>query len=322
MSNDDSEQNENREIPDAKQDITTEEIVEAEYEVLSPSESHKRSRSGTDDRPARRGPIEFAPPGRTRFDDSIEASSDDPGGDSEGKKFSAGYESHMATRIGDEAAGDGGERLRELHEGRHQSDDEHSTRESQRDKKRITQALCSALPLAPHEEEDTVAVIKQLDLTQFGNQRGISRVVLGAIIVVVDEHHRQSRVEPDEFVMWSEEFRALCDRHDVNMSDLSTIKETVRTALDSGEATIGPENPRRDTDLPEPTSPQDLPMEYWSNIDAQQLVSMAKSWEHAPDDVKEAIPPEYEERIRLLRKWQPWPDEDDQETGARPLIYY
>lgn len=48
----------------------------------------------------------MTPPGRTRYDDSINALSDDTGGTEHGFLFSAGYESSMATRIGDEEADD------------------------------------------------------------------------------------------------------------------------------------------------------------------------------------------------------------------------
>lgn len=313
MPNDDSKQNGKQEIPQEQQSMTTDEIVEADYEVLSPSDSDRSQQPEGGDRIEERGGFALSPPGRTPNDDSIEASSNDPGGTPDGKKFSAGYESQMATRIGEEDSDDDADHLRELHEGRHRSDGEHSVRESQRDKKRIAQGICSSLPFARHEQRDVVSLVEQLDLTRFGNQRSIPRVVLGAVIVVVDEHHRQSREDAEEFVTWSDEFRTLCAENGVKMSDLNTIKEKVREGIQSKGATLGPTNPRRDTSLSGPTSPRNLPDEYWDNIPAERWTVMAKRWENVPDEKKEAIPTEHRERVELLRRWEPWPDHDTNE---------
>lgn len=137
----------------------------------------------------------------------------------------------MATRIGDEYASDEeADRLRKLHEGRHRTDGQHSTREHYRDKTRIAQALCSPLPLARHERREVVRIVEQLNLEKFGFHRAISRAVLGTIVVVVDERKRQFMEDP-ELVSRSDEFREVCDQHNVSMSDLSSIKKSAREAL-------------------------------------------------------------------------------------------
>lgn len=255
-----------------------------------------------------------SPPGRTYLDDSIEASSEDLGGSPHGHEYSAGYESQMATRIGDEEVSDSEvERLRELHEGRHQSDGEHSVRESQRDKKRIAQAICSALPLAAHEREKVVSVVEHMDLTQFGHQKGIPRVTLGVVVVVVDEQHRQEALETSEIVTWSDEFRSICDNLDVSMSDLSTIKETVREVLEEGTVRVGTKMPRRDPALPSPTSADDLPDSYWEDRHSEYWARVARYWQMWPEARKEAMPDKYRDLVERLHQWKPWQETENGE---------
>ncbi|MFC6907188.1 hypothetical protein [Halalkalicoccus tibetensis] len=125
----------------------------------------------------------------------------------------------MATRIGDEEDGDPrAERLRELHEGRHPSDGNPSVRESQRDKRRIAQAICSALPLADYEREIVVENVECVDMTRFGHQKSITRVTLGPVAVIVDQRLRSDVQCYEYLVSRSDEFRSLQEHHDISMT--------------------------------------------------------------------------------------------------------
>lgn len=218
----------------------------------------------------------------------------------------------MATRIGDEDDDDGdAERLRKLHDGRHPSDGDLSARQSQWEKTRIAEAICSALPLAQHERDKGLSVVESLDFSKFGQQKGLERVILGVIAVVVDERHRQ-RVDVDgEIVSFTDEYSEICDSLDVSMSDLGTIKGIVREALDKGNATVWRREPLRDTLLPEPTPVDEFPCEYWDERNPEYWVRNAKAWSRLSDEFKEAIPDEYRDLIENLRQWEPWVDEED-----------
>lgn len=249
------------------------------------------------------------PPGRTHLDDSIEASSDAPGGSPHEDGYTAGYDSPAATRIGDEDVNDPKvERLREHNEGRHQSDGKHSVRESRRDKRRIAQAITSSLPLAPRERETVINTVENIDYSRFGHQKGIGRVTLGVVAVIIDEQQRQNASDTPEIVSWTDEFQEIRRANDVSMSDLSTIKEKVREAVDDGEVVKGPRRPKRDPLLPGPTPPDEYPDRYWTERSPGSWIGMAKSWDRVPQDWKEALPDEYQELIALLRQWEPWED--------------
>lgn len=256
--------------------------------------------------------------------DSVRASSDDSGLP-EHDVLETGYDSHMATRIGDESDSDEDvERLRKLHEGRHRSDGEHSTREASRDKTRIAQAIVSSLPLTSFERDEVVRVTRSLDFERFGQQRGLEGVVLGVVAVVVDEENRQEKEDPN-LILWSDEFRDLCDEHDVSMSDLSTIKQLVRERDQKGQKSPGltaiSRMPRRDPALPDPLPPGEKPDEYWDELSAQKWEDAARNWKKHSEEWREAVPDEYRELIDLLRRWEPWEiGEDPVEQQADELI--
>jgi len=260
-------------------------------------------------------------PGRTPNSDSLDASREENPRDDNGYNYT-GFESPAATKIGDET--DGGpeiERLRKHHEGRHQSDGEHSAREAERDKERVAQAICSALPLNRREREHVVAAIKTLNLDRFGNQKSITKVTLGLVAVLADENYREGVEELDQLVRRSEEFREIRDKHEISMSDLNTVKEIVRDLLGDQSVPVNSEVTRRDPALPRPTTLSDVPTQYLEELSAESLVSIARIWDRKPEGYKDAIPPEYKERIRLLRKWQPWTDDDEpevQDTASPP----
>ncbi|WP_157575453.1 hypothetical protein [Haloferax sp. Q22] len=252
-------------------------------------------------------------PGRVPGQDSIEASREEPDRDDDGYDLT-GYDSQMATRIGTEGSDDGGERLRQLHEGRHQSDGGHSARESERDKKRVTQAICSGLPLASHEREHVVNAVKALNLDKFGNQKSITKVTLGLVVVIVDERHRDGAEKIEQLVSFSDEFRIICDKHDIAMSDLSTIKQIARDELSNRHVPVTSEVLWRDPALPGRTAPSDKPHEYWDRLPSKRWVAVAVNWEQIPQEFKDAIPADHLETVDLLRRWEPWEDEEDEDS--------
>lgn len=262
----------------------------------------------------------FTEPGRVPGQDSIEASQEHNPRDDDGFDFT-GYDSQMATRIGDETDDDPRvERLRELHEGRHQSDGEHSAREAERDKVRIAQAICSGLPLALREREHVVSAIKILDLDRFGNQKNITKVTLGLVVVIADEQYRSDADDLDQLVSYSEEFRTIRDKHDISMSDLKTVKRIAREQLEKQHVPVSSEIRRRDPALPGPTAADDLPRQYWEELSAQAWASIARSWERHPQTYKEAIPDDYRETVDLLRRWEPWEEDNEEEERVSHAV--
>lgn len=100
---DKSESEDLQSIPKEQQEISTKEITEADYDVV-PSEYRDGEDGGGQQMSVYHG--RMTPPGRTFYDDSIDASSEDRDRTDEGYLFSAGYESSMATRIGNEEISD------------------------------------------------------------------------------------------------------------------------------------------------------------------------------------------------------------------------
>lgn len=253
-------------------------------------------------------------PGRIPGEDSLAASREDEPRDDTGYDYT-GFETPAATRIGDEADDDPEvERLRKHHDGRHQSDGEHSARETERDKERFAQAICSTLPVTEQERQHVVTAVKSFNLDRFGNQKSITKVTLGTAAVLADEHYREGAVELDELVRHSEEFREIRDKHEITMSDLSTVKETVRELLDSELVPVKSDVRRRDPVLPDPTAPNDLPRQYWEELSSESWVTIARTWERRSEAYKDAVPPEYKERVRMLREWEPWTDDTGSEA--------
>lgn len=278
----------------------------AEYRGSQTSDSHSRVQ--------RSDYAAFTEPGRVPGQDSIEASQEDDPRDDDGYDFT-GFDSQMATRIGDENDDDAQtERLRELHEGRHQSDGEHSAREAERDKERVSEAVCSALPLNQRESDHIVNAVKSIDLDRFGNQKNITKVTLGMVVVIADEQYRSDADDLDQLVSYSEEFRAIRDKHEISMSDLNTVKRISREQLENHPVPATSEVRRRDPALPGPTTPDNLPRQYWDELSAQSWVIIARGWERRPQEEKDAVPDDHRKTVNLLRKWEPWEEADDGEV--------
>jgi len=297
-------------IPEDVQEMTLDELVDADYNVMPSGETRE------DPRRIDRGHRGYLPPDRVPNDDSIAASSPDGDRTDSGHDY-IGYESEAATRIGDEATeqSERVERLREINEGRDRANGNYSVRAHQQDVRRIAEAICSGLPLARPEREKVERIVEQIDFERFGYHKGIQRVTLGVVAVVVDEHLR-SKAETHDLVQWSDAFRETRDGIGVGMSDLETIKEIVREELDEGNVEIpyGRPHRRRDAALPSPTPPSERPDAYWDEQPAGYWARLAEDWSDVPDGLKEAIPAEYRERVDLLRRWAPWKD-DEQEGG-------
>lgn len=298
-------------IPKEWQDISLEELTEAGHEAVPPTSGDNKETE-----PMTKHYGRMTPPGRVPDDDSIDASSEDPRGTDQGYLFT-GYDSEAATRIGNENAenSDQVERLRQLNEGRHRTDGNHSIREHRRDVNRLLETICSSLPLSSPEREKVDSVVHGLNFERFGYQKGIPRVILGTVAVVIDERHRAHGGDLDSLVSRSDEFRSIRDSLDLSMSDLSTIKETVREELNEGNVRIatGPKVPKRDPALPGPTPIDEQPDFYWENFSAERWAKTAQEWGRLPENLKEAVPDEYRDRIDLLQRWEPWEDEDDED---------
>jgi len=80
------------------------------------------------------------------------------------------------TRVGIRTARRKLKRLIRLNEGRHQSDGSHSAREAARDKKRITESLCSALDVTTYQQRRAISAMSQMNLDRFGQQNRSKRL--------------------------------------------------------------------------------------------------------------------------------------------------
>jgi hypothetical protein len=298
----DAEGTNSQSIPEARQDISVDEITDVDYEVVDPSQTEDRGQE-EDDRTVW-GPT--TDPGRTHNTDSIEASSENLGEDDAHDAYSFEYESPAATRIGnDDETDERAEKLKEHHDERHHIDDDFASRVGEQHKERTAQALCSSLPVTDSERELVVQTVKALDFDEFGQHGSIPKVTLGVVAVVVDEQERDLDSFNDA-VSRSEPFRDECDSLDISMSDMSSIKQSVREVLDDAKVVAGPSHPRRDPLLPGPTSPKDRPDEYWGHLSPDEWERIAGQWDRLSTEFKEAIPSQYHSRIEALRAWEPW----------------
>lgn len=155
--------------------------------------------------------------------------------------YTTGYDPFGDTRVGIGSGGDVNRLIRH-NEGRHRSDGNHSTREAFRDKKRITQAFCSALDVTPYQQREAVAAMAKLNLDRMGRQKRLEKVALATIKVIVewDRMHlfRQnvdlSSLDPDQFPERMIEDRMYCkllDQFDVSRKDLFSVSQLVKREL-------------------------------------------------------------------------------------------
>ena len=179
-----------------------------------------------------------------------------------------------ATRIGRAESPDHdlSENIRRLHEERHPAMEGYSERAHRLEKLRLTHALCSSLELTPWQRDRAIGTMVDLDLTAFGSQRAIPKVALVVIRHVVDrerEHHLG--LHDDEWIAEQvperladlyeqfrsitddEQFTALCDQHDLGVTNLNRLRRTLVDQLDEQglhDAVYG-RNPYRDPSLPD-----------------------------------------------------------------------
>jgi hypothetical protein len=179
-----------------------------------------------------------------------------------------------ATRIGraDSPDGDLSDSIRRLHEERHPAMEGYSQRAHRLEKLRLTHALCGSLGLTPWQRDRAIGTMVDLDLTAFGSQRAIPKVALVVIRHVVDrerEHHLGLHDEEwiadqpperladlyEQFhsITDDEQFAALCEQHDLDVTNLNRLRRTLTDQLDEQDlhdAVYG-RNPYRDPSLPE-----------------------------------------------------------------------
>lgn len=158
-----------------------------------------------------------------------------------------GYDPFGETRVGIGSANGDINRLVRHNEGRHQSDGDHSSREAARDKKRITQSLCSTLDVTRYQQQRAVSAMSTMNLDRFGQQKRIEKVALCTIAVVVDQSREQyfldgkepaeidlNSVDSDEFPTKLDQesrFRTLCERLGLSRKDRYSISQLVKQEL-------------------------------------------------------------------------------------------
>jgi len=158
-----------------------------------------------------------------------------------------GYDATGETRVGIGTANGDIERLVRLNEGRHHSDGNHSAREAARDKKRITESLCSALDVTTYQQRRAVSAMNQMNLDRLGQQKQIEKVALCMIGIAVDRERRRHFLQgnhpaevdlsgvsqqdfPERFSQ-EEEFQSLCSEYGVSADDHYSVTQLVKEEL-------------------------------------------------------------------------------------------
>jgi hypothetical protein len=163
------------------------------------------------------------------------------------------------------------ENVRRLHEERHPAMAGHGERMHRLDKLRITHALCSSLDVTRWERDRALGIMAELDLTAFGQQRGVSKGALVVVGFVVDAARRQrlglddpSRLDElsgDEMASLyelftplkeDERYRRLLDYHDLDVTAVNRLTRVLRTQLEEQGLTdaVYGRSPHRDPNLP------------------------------------------------------------------------
>ena len=161
--------------------------------------------------------------------------------------YPTGYEPFGETRVGIGTATGNIKRLIRHNEGRHHSDGNHSAREAARDKKRITQSLCSSLEVTSYQQQQAISAMGSMNLDRFGQQKRIEKVALCTIRVIVDWNREQyflngkdpadldlATVDTDQFPTKLEEdsqYDSLCEQHDLSKTDRNSITRLVKREL-------------------------------------------------------------------------------------------
>lgn len=190
-----------------------------------------------------------------------------------------GVVSPAATVIGraDSPESDLSESVRRLHDERHTATEGHSRRAHYLDRLRTTQALCNEVGVTPWQRDVALGVMGDIDLTEFGSQRGIEKVALVVVRHVVDVDRRryfglddldagdvsQERMAElfDQYkrhdVAEEPAFERLAERHGLDKTSLNRLRRVLTDQLDDGLPAFG-RNPHRDPHLPSVTD-RDVP---------------------------------------------------------------
>ncbi|RQG92726.1 DNA-directed RNA polymerase subunit epsilon [Natrarchaeobius halalkaliphilus] len=185
-----------------------------------------------------------------------------------------------ATVIGrpDSPEGDLSESIRRLHDEQHAATPGYSERAHHLDRLRTTQALCNALEVTPWQRDLALGVMDEIDLTEFGSQRAISKVALVVIRHVVDADRQAyfglddidtqalSADRMDELfgqyrahdITDESTFRRLAGQIGLDTTSLNRLRRVLRAQLEDELPAYG-RNPYRDPNLPEPSLGSDEP---------------------------------------------------------------
>lgn len=135
-----------------------------------------------------------------------------------------------------------GQRYEQLHkrnEGR--LDQDHSSRLSDMDKRRITQGVCDGIGVSDQQRDLAVRYMDALDLDRFGNQKRIEKVALAVIRYVVEtdraeEIRRDPSKTADDFTRISEneEYKELLEKFDADLGDIRTISDSFKEWIGDG----------------------------------------------------------------------------------------
>jgi hypothetical protein len=298
-----------RDIPSDVQNVSTQELVDNNYEVDMGRGGGVRGSSGIDpDVPGDRGRASAVEePGRTQYDDSVAASSSDDGRSDEGYEFETKSEMSAATQVGKEGDDHYDDWFQTVNDNRDRYEGSLGKRQNEWDKKRISEAICSQLPISDLQREKVLNAMELMNMERFGQQKAIERVCLGTTAVIVNEERvdQADSLEEVTSLTWEDEFKAITEPHGISMSDMGTIKEIVREELEDKmlmPVTVGA---KRDPNLPK-MSTSDLPDEHWDRFSPRVWEQVARSWEEQDEEYREAVPDDYRDLIQLLRNWEPW----------------
>lgn len=284
-------------IPEEWQELTLEEVLEQDYDVVP--EEFVDDDDHVDERP---------PP--VVMDASWGGPQPGEGALSEEEIFQDqhaydfGRESAASTDVGlPKERDDHADRLQKFNEGNHQMDGRLSERQAQWDKQRITHALCNQLGLTDHQRDGALRYMMAMNLDRFGSQKEIARVGLVAIRFVVERERMQRDGEEMTRMSEEEQYRVLLEDVGMDMGDVMSISKTFKEQLKefepAGQFYTGL-GPGRDANLPA-TDPRDRPDEYWDEIPDETWEHLAEQWEKVPDDTRDAIPEECREQVLALR---------------------
>lgn len=167
--------------------------------------------------------------------------------------YDEGYVTTAATTIGyanqrDERY----QRLQEYNEGI-RGDSRHGARMSRLDKRRATQALCSALDLPAYQQRMVVDYMLDLDLSLFGSQKRIEKVALVVIRHVVEREWFEQNPTDPERLSERDRYLALVEEQDMDMGDVMRISQIFKRWLTEhaeSRENYGVGFPGRDPNLP------------------------------------------------------------------------